>query len=113
MNYGALISEAFWLTWRNRFLWFFGLFAGWTAFSPNVNINTPMASAPRERGAGDAPPAWLFNLARWIVDNLGLIIAISVLGFLVLIALSALSQGALVESPPRSTGVRRVASRRA
>ena len=28
MNYGALISEAFWLTWRHRFLWFFGLFAG-------------------------------------------------------------------------------------
>jgi hypothetical protein len=28
MNYGDLIKDAFWLTLRNRYLWFFGFFAG-------------------------------------------------------------------------------------
>jgi hypothetical protein len=31
MNYGDLIKDAFWLTLRNRYLWFFGFFAGGTS----------------------------------------------------------------------------------
>jgi hypothetical protein len=31
MNYGDLIKDAFWITLRNRFLWFFGVFAGGTS----------------------------------------------------------------------------------
>ncbi len=37
------------------------------------------------------------DLFRWVSDNLGLVIAVAVLVLLVLLALSALSQGALVE----------------
>jgi len=39
LNYGALISEAFWLAWRHRFLWFFGFFLG-SGFAFNFNYST-------------------------------------------------------------------------
>ncbi len=29
MNYGQLITDAFWITLRNRYLWFFGFIRGW------------------------------------------------------------------------------------
>ena len=28
MNYGQIISDAFWIALRNRFLWIFGFFLG-------------------------------------------------------------------------------------
>lgn len=97
MNYGALISGAFRIAWRNPFLWVFGLFAGGASFGSNVNVDVPRVPASQGRGAGEALPLWVLELFRWIVENLGLIIAVFVLVLLVLVALSALSQGALVE----------------
>ena len=40
MNYGDLIKDAFWITLRNRYLWFFGFFAGGTS----ANFNPPLPS---------------------------------------------------------------------
>ena len=94
MNYGSLISEAFWLTWRHRFLWFFGFFVGGASF----DFNYPAGSGDR----GGSPPAWLNDLAQWISDNLALFLAVAItlvtVMVLILIALSVLSQGALAES---------------
>jgi hypothetical protein len=100
MNYGALISEAFWLTWRNRFLWFFGFFAS-GGFSFNFNFPTIGPDGSRD-GRRDASPEWTEDLARWIGENLVLflvvVILLVVLIALVLIVLSMISQGGLVES---------------
>ena len=96
MDYGGLISEAFWISWRNKFLWVFGLFAI-TSSSFNLPSNT---SAP-PRGPGDRPPAWLEGLFRWISENLSLFFAIFIslaVGLTVLYAiLSTLSRAALAD----------------
>jgi hypothetical protein len=38
MNYGDLIKDAFWLTLRNRYLRFFGFFAGGTSAGGSFNV---------------------------------------------------------------------------
>jgi hypothetical protein len=43
MNYGEIIKAAFWITLRNRILWFFGFFAGGT--SAGANFNTPQVTS--------------------------------------------------------------------
>ena len=101
MNYGALISEAFWLTWRHRFLWFFGFFVGGGFYSFNFNFPTTGPGGPRD-GRRDAPSEGVEGLARWITENLILflvvMISLAVLIALVFIVLSMISQGGLIES---------------
>jgi hypothetical protein len=42
VDYGSLISEAFGITWRNRYLWVFGFFvAGSSGFNFAGNAATP------------------------------------------------------------------------
>ena len=43
MNYGEIVKAAFWITLRNRILWFFGFFAVGT--SAGANFNTPQATS--------------------------------------------------------------------
>ena len=97
MDYGALISEAFRISWRNKFLWVFGLFAA-TGSSFNLSSNT--GAPPGD--PGDEPPPWLEGLFRWISENLSLFFAISIslaVGLTVLyVVLSTLSRAALAES---------------
>ena len=38
MSYREIIKAAFWITLRNRFLWFFGFFAGGTSSGANFNV---------------------------------------------------------------------------
>ena len=100
MNYGEIIKEAFWITLRNRFLWFFGFFISGGIGSSNFN---PSAGGPGDfdGGPGDAPPAWLSDPTRWITDNLALVITVIVavvVLVLVFIVLTLISQGALAES---------------
>jgi hypothetical protein len=100
MNYGEIIKEAFWITLRNRFLWFFGFFISGGIGSSNFN---PSAGGPGDfdGGLGDAPPAWFSEATQWVTDNLALVITVIVaVGVLVLvfIVLTLISQGALAES---------------
>ena len=44
MNYWDLIKDAFWITLRNRYLWFFGFFAG-VGGTSDFNSNFPMGGA--------------------------------------------------------------------
>jgi hypothetical protein len=93
MNYGDLLSEAFRITWRNRFLWFFGFFVGGGA-----SFNVPSNFGGQQGAPFGATPGPL----RWISENLvlflTLVIALVVVIALVFILLAMLSHGALVES---------------
>lgn len=94
MNYGEIISSAARLTWRNKFLWFFGFFAGASA-----SFNFPGGGGDFGNGGFQAP---LRDTAAWIQNNLALfltvVITLAVLFVVVGIVLSMISQGALVES---------------
>ena len=93
MNYGDLLSEAFRITWRNRFLWFFGFFVGGASF------NLPSTNFGGQRGVPFGPTS---GPLRWVSENLilflvavGVVVLALVLVFLVL---AMISHGALAES---------------
>jgi hypothetical protein len=92
MNYGELLSEAFRLTWRNRFLWFFGFFVGGASFNIPSNFG----------GGQGAPLGPAQGPLRWISENLALfiavVIALVVVLALVFIVLAMISHGALADS---------------
>src|SRR5918992_1098849 len=94
MNYGELLSEAFRLTWRNRFLWFFGFFVGGGA---SFNVPSNFGGGRIDGTAGGFP-----GPLRWISENLALfiavVIALVVVLALVFIVLAMISHGALAES---------------
>lgn len=96
MNYGEIISSAVRLTWRNKFLWFFGFFAG-----AGASFNFPGGGGFGEDGSGGLP-APLRGFAAWVQDNLALfltvVITLVVLIVVIGIVLSMISQGALAES---------------
>ncbi len=97
MNYGEIISSAVRLTWRNKFLWFFGFFAGASA-----SFNFPGGGGGTGDGGMGGFPAPLRGIVAWVQDNLALfltvIITLGVLIVVVGIVLSMISQGALAES---------------
>lgn len=98
MRYGEIISEAVGITWRNKFLWFFGFFAG-----AGGSFNFPGGGNVGGPGGGPGGmPGPLSDIGRWISDNLVLFLTVTitlvvVIG-LVLIALSIISQAALADS---------------
>jgi len=99
MSYGDLIRDAFRITLRNRFLWFFGFFAGSAFFnfpSGGGNFDTD----DFEQSGADSS-ALAAQLGPGIFDNAALIVGLVVLVLLVVlvfIVMSIISQGALSES---------------
>ena len=95
MAYGELISEAFHLTWGNRFLWFFGFFVAGAGGSFNFPTNVGSQIGQNPFGQGGGP-------LRWISENLVLfltaVIAVVVVLTLVFLVLSMISHGALADS---------------
>jgi hypothetical protein len=93
VNYGDIIRDAFRITWRNRFLWFFGFFAAGSGGVSNL-FNVP---SNFQRAPGD-----LAGVPRWVSENL--VAALVVVGILALvlvllfIVLSLISSGGLAES---------------
>lgn len=89
MNYGALISEAFRVTIRNRYLWFFGFFSGGN-FSASSPFDLRSSEEPLSRSA-----SWM----TWAGDNIlaVIIVAIAVAILLTLVSsfLWIVSQGSL------------------
>ncbi len=100
MNYGEIISEAFRLTWRNRFLWFFGFFV---AGAGSFNFPSGSGGVPGGNTAGDRNrfasrisemgSAFSEHAAAILV---GLLVTAIVI-FLVFLVLSLISRGALVD----------------
>jgi hypothetical protein len=95
MNYGELLSEAFRLTWRNRFLWVFGFFVAGAGGSFNFPANFGGGQGQMPFGPGAGP-------LRWISENLALfltaVISVVVVLTIVFIVLAMISHGALAES---------------
>ncbi|MDP8972458.1 MAG: hypothetical protein M3N45_04610, partial [Actinomycetota bacterium] len=110
MNYGDLLKNAFWLTLRNRYLWFFGFFAGGTSAGGSFNVPSGGSGGFDdddfgEPGQGDfggpSNATSGFDPGQWIFDNLVLILAVVALVALIalfFIVMSLVSQGALAES---------------
>ena len=106
MNYGDLIKDAFRITWRNKFLWFFGFFAGGT--SSGFNIPSVPSGGGRggdfddfDPGGSDFSPALAAQVGQGLFDNVALLVALGVLVLLIVlvfIVLGLISQGALAES---------------
>lgn len=91
-SYGELIRDAFRISWRNKFLWFFGFFvAGGGGLSGNFN-------APTNFGGGDFGG----GVPTFIQNNLvALIIAavtVGVILFLLFLILGIVSSGGLASS---------------
>lgn len=105
MNYGGLIGESFRLTLRSRYLWFFGFFAGGTATNLFFNVPSDFSGTPTDfesldPGSMTISPALIAQSGPGggTVALIAALIAMALLLFLLVIALSLLSRAALVES---------------
>ena len=100
MNYLDLIKDAFWITLRNRYLWFFGFFAG-----AGTNFSFPSGSGDFDVEDGrqaSAAPALAAQQA--VFENVGLVVALVVLGlliFFVFVIFFLISQGLSPKASPR------------
>lgn len=87
MNYGENILGAFWISLRNPYLWFFGLFVAGTGF--NISLSSQNGNFSPSRG-----------LTQFAENNLAAIIIVGVVLLLLLavifIALNVISQAGLV-----------------
>jgi hypothetical protein len=101
MNYGDLIRDAFRLTWRNRFLWFFGFFVG--GVGSNIGGNVPSGAGNLDGGGSEqsGSSGLAAQLGPSVFDSVALIVALFVVGGLIVllfIVLTLISQGALTEN---------------
>jgi hypothetical protein len=102
MNYGDLIRDAFRVTLRNRYLWFFGFFAGGsTSFNFPTNFSSGGNFNPDEwqrSGAGlSGLTAQLGQGISSAVLIIGIVIVVLILA-LFFIIMGIISQGALADS---------------
>ena len=99
MSYGDLIKDAFRITLRNRFLWFFGFFAGSAFFNFPLGVGNFDTDDFEQSGAG--PSALAIQFGPGALDNAALIVGSVVVVLLVVllfVVMSIISQGALSES---------------
>ncbi|CAA9455970.1 MAG: hypothetical protein AVDCRST_MAG01-01-5215 [uncultured Rubrobacteraceae bacterium] len=102
MNYGDLIKDAFRISWRNKFLWFFAFFLSGAANSIVVPSTFGDLTPGAEDVAAGRPPAWVTNLGEFGENNAAPLIAGVLLAVLVLLLVIAfffvLSRAAINES---------------
>ena len=76
MSYGDLIRDAFLVSWRNKFLWFFGFWLTGLSlggFSVNSSVDP------------NNPPTWVQNLGLWASSNVAVVVTLAVVGALLLV----------------------------
>ncbi len=88
-SYGDVIRDAFRISWRNKFLWFFGFFAAGGA----TNISSNFTNIPADFSGG--LPPWVQNNLTAIIVSAAVFAAVLTLAF---IALFLVSAGGLSES---------------
>lgn len=102
MDYVRLISDAWSMMWRHRFLWILGLFAGSGAGScsgPNFNFSFQAPSGWDSGGDYQDPTFDAFT--RWAADNVTWLIAAGVVLILLILALlviSLIAQGGMAQA---------------
>lgn len=80
VDFGSLIGETWWLIWRHRFLWFFGLFAGGSGSFSGGNFNFGSGSydeSPSEGRGGKTEDAGR-EILDWVNAHLTLVIMVVV-----------------------------------
>ena len=99
MNYGDLIRDAFRITLHNRYLWFFGFFAGGTGtnFVGNVPSGGGNFNFDDFRRSGAGLTAQVGQGLSETVVILGIVVVVLVIA-LFFIILAIISQGALADS---------------
>ena len=101
MNYGELIGDAFRITLRNRYLWFFGFFAGG---STGFNVPTNIPTGGGNFNPDDFQSSSMMLSAVQVGQGLGTgiliagIVLIALILALFFIFMSIVSQGALADS---------------
>ncbi len=106
MNYEMLLKDAWRMTWRNRFMWVLGLFAGGASAGASYNgsINGSMPVGPGNGSPPNVSPAMreAFSSAiRWVSENLAFIVILVVLAtaiLLMLLVVSFIARGAVVRT---------------
>jgi hypothetical protein len=95
MDYGEAFTKAFRLSWRNRYLWFFGFFVGGGFGFPggSFNVSGDFGDGHRPRFRAVSPEISSIDL-----DLIILVAAIALVVLIVFIFLSLLSQGGLTEA---------------
>lgn len=104
MNYGALIGDSLRLTLRNRYLWFFGFFAGGTGTNFFFNVPSNFQNVPDELenlnpgsvALSTASPALLQTGGGGTVALIVALVLLALLLALVIIALALISHAGLV-----------------
>src|SRR5215210_2953384 len=102
MNYGDLIGDAFRITLRNRYLWFFGFFAGGTGsnFVGNVPSNAGNFNPSEWQRSGAGHSGLTAQVGQGIGSAVligGIVIIVLILA-LFFIIMGLISQGALADS---------------
>ena len=100
MNYGDLIRDAVRITWRNRYLWFFGFFVGLGSGGGGGGGGGGGRDFD-EQNSNEIASVSPLAIQQGLFDNVGLIVALVALLlviFLVFFALYVVSQGGLTES---------------
>jgi len=108
MDYGRLVSDAWRVTWRHRFLWWFALFGG--AQGGGCSFNYGQRFSPRTGGGAPQLPGGpemqrvAGVVAAWVTSHLALVVAVGLLFFLLVLAfvvVSFVARGALIGSTAR------------
>jgi hypothetical protein len=104
MNYGDLIRDAFRITLRNRYLWFFGFFAGGTGSNFGGNLSSSGNFNPGNFNPENWQRSDLSGLTSQVGQGLGTailifgIVVVALLLVLLFIIMAAISQGGLADS---------------
>jgi hypothetical protein len=103
VDYTAILREAWLLTWRNRFLWVLGLFAGGggagTCGNTGGGFRTPANGGTLDRSGAQADmERAIEDFGGWLGDHIGIVIAIvAAVGVVALLftVISLIAQGGL------------------
>ena len=101
MSYGDLIKDAFRISWRNKFLWFFGFFVGGVGSSFGSNVPSGAGNLDGGGPEQSGTPGLAAQLGPGVLDNVALVVALAIVGLLILllfIAMTLISHGALAEN---------------
>ena len=105
MNYWDLIKDAFWITLRNRYLWFFGFFAGvggTSDFNPNFPMGGGGPDNEFDRSGASAPFFGQFPFdgpIGGVEVAVGIVFAfLALVLFVIFLALVVISNGGLADS---------------
>jgi hypothetical protein len=100
MNYGELIGDAFRITLRNRYLWFFGFFAGGsTSFNvPNIPTGSGTFNSDDFQSSSTMVSAVQFGQGLGTGVLIAGIVIVALILALLFIFMSIVSQGALADS---------------